>query len=213
MVSTHQTLHAQITILLKAWAWNENDDIPLFLPLHHIHGIINILCCGLWAGATVHLFAQFDITIITQQVAMNTYTIFMAIPTIYVKLIRHLDNIERTDAQNICAGFKRMRLNVSGSAACPARMFEQWRALTGQSLLERYGMTEIGMALSNPYRGECRAGYVGQALPAVTVQLFDEDDQPITDENLTGEIRIKGDTVFLEYWGQQRATLESFKNG
>ena len=213
VVSTHHTLRAQITTLLKAWAWNENDIIPLFLPLHHIHGIINILCCGLWAGATVHLFARFDIANISRQVAINTYTVFMAVPTIYVKLIQYLDGIEHADAQNICAGFKCMRLNVSGSAACPVKVFEQWQALTGQILLERYGMTEIGMALSNSYRGERRAGYVGLPLSGVTVQLFDEDNKPITGENQAGEIRVKGDNVFLEYWGGLEATQESFIDG
>jgi malonyl-CoA/methylmalonyl-CoA synthetase len=61
VVSTHRTVEAQITTLIEAWEWSEDDVIPLFLPLHHIHGIINILSCGLWAGATVHLFSKFDI--------------------------------------------------------------------------------------------------------------------------------------------------------
>ena len=73
-----------------------------------------------------------------------------------------------------------MRLNVSGSAACPIEVFEDWRRLTGQALLERYGMTEIGMALSNPYVGERRPGYVGQPLPGVSVQLIDEAGAVVT---------------------------------
>ena len=106
-----------------------------------------------------------------------------------------------------------MRLNISGSAACPVKLFEQWKEFTGQILLERYGMTEIGMGISNPYNGERRAGAVGQPLPGVECQLFDESDNPIERESESGEIRIKGDNVFLEYWGNEEATESSFRNG
>jgi malonyl-CoA/methylmalonyl-CoA synthetase len=106
-----------------------------------------------------------------------------------------------------------MRLNVSGSAACPVEVFEEWRDLTGQVLLERYGMTEIGMGLSNPYRGERRPGYVGQALPDVAVQLVDEEGDIVTGEGTPGEIRIQSPTVFLEYWGNAEATEASFSDG
>lgn len=213
VVCTHKTIRAQITTLISAWDWTENDSIPLFLPLHHIHGIINILSCGLWAGATVHLFAKFDIPLITRNIVADTYNVFMAVPTIYVKLIQYFDTIDKAELKKIGEGFKRMRLNISGSAACPVKLFNQWQDFTGQVLLERYGMTEIGMGLSNPYKGERRAGYVGQPLPGVKVQLYDEYDEPITEENLAGEIRIKGDNVFLEYWDNPKATKESFKDG
>lgn len=213
VVSTHKTIHAQITTLIKAWSWTEDDIIPLFLPLHHIHGIINILCCGLWAGATVHLFAKFDIPNISSQVIARTFNLFMAVPTIYVKLIQYFDTIKPERVQKICDGFGAMRLNISGSAACPVKLFNQWQELTDQVLLERYGMTEIGMGISNPYDGERRAGCVGQPLPGVETQLFDEEDKPITEEGIPGEIRVKGDNVFLEYWDNEQATRESFKNG
>jgi len=213
VVSTHKTIRAQITTLLDAWSWTSDDVIPLFLPLHHIHGIINILSCGLWAGATVHLFAKFDVPRITDAIIAGTYNVFMAVPTIYVKLIQYFDTIEQDRMQQICAGFKAMRLNISGSAACPVKLFNQWQDLTGQVLLERYGMTEIGMGISNPYDGERRAGYVGQPLPGVQAQLFTEDHQAVTEEGTPGEIRIKGDNVFLEYWDNEKATTESFKDG
>ncbi len=213
VVSTHKTIIAQITTLIDAWEWSADDVIPLFLPLHHIHGIINILSCGLWAGATVHLFAKFDIPKITREVTADTYTVFMAVPTIYVKLIQYFNTIGDVEVARICDGFKDMRLNISGSAACPVKLFKQWQELTGQVLLERYGMTEIGMGISNPYHGERRAGCVGQPLPGVECQLFDEYDQAITEEASPGEIRIKGDNVFLEYWDNPAATTESFKDG
>ena len=213
VVSTHKTISAQITTLIEAWEWSDQDVIPLFLPLHHIHGIINILSCGLWAGATVHLFENFDIPKISEQITIGTYNVFMAVPTIYVKLIQYFETIDERKVREICDGFKKMRLNISGSAACPVKLFKQWKELTGQTLLERYGMTEIGMGISNPYNGERRAGAVGQPLPGVDCQLFDENDNPVQNEAEAGEIRIKGDNVFLEYWDNEEATKSSFRDG
>lgn len=213
VVMTHKAIRAHITRLVSAWKWSENDAIPLFLPLHHAHGIVNVLSCALWCGATVHLMPRLDLPKLCRQVAAGVYSVFMAVPTIYVKLIDYLQSLDTGEATAICNGFGAMRLNVSGSAACPVAVFDEWRALTGQVLLERYGMTEIGMALSSPYHGERRAGYVGQALPGVTVQLFDEDDWPIREESTPGEIRVKGDGVLEEYWNDEKATRESFTDG
>ena len=213
VVMTHRAIRAQITRLVNAWRWSEDDVIPLFLPLHHAHGIVNVLSCALWSGATVHLMPKLDIPKLCRQVAAGVYSVFMAVPTIYVRLIDYLQSLDAGEATAICNGFGAMRLNVSGSAACPVAVFEQWQALTRQALLERYGMTEIGMALSNPYDGERRAGHVGHALPGMTVQLFDEDDRPIHEESTPGEIRIKGDGVLEEYWNDEKATRESFTNG
>ena len=212
-VTTHGNIAAQIETLIAAWEWQADDVIPLFLPLHHVHGIINVLSCALWAGATVYAMPKLDLTALCAQVAADTFSVFMAVPTIYVKLIDHLETREDQEVEAICEGFANMRLNVSGSAACPVEVFEEWRDLTGQMLLERYGMTEIGMALSNPYRGERRPGYVGQALSGVTVQLVDEEGEIVTGEGTPGEIRIQSPTVFLEYWGNREATAASFSDG
>ena len=213
VVSTHKNISAQITTLLEAWEWQEEDAIPLFLPLHHIHGIINVLCCGLWMGARVSLFAKFDMEKILDDVTQGHYTIFMAVPTIYVKIIQHLETLDADEREAICSGFRKMRLNISGSAACPVKLYQQWQELTGQTLLERYGMTEIGMGLSNPYNGERRAGAVGTPLPGVDVALFDDAGNVIDAEDTPGEIRIRGNNVFLEYWNNPKATEESFKDG
>ncbi len=212
VVSTHKNIRAQVTTLIEAWAWQTDDTIPLFLPLHHIHGIINVLCCGLWAGATISLFPKFDMEAILEQVRDHRYSVFMAVPTIYVKIIQYLDSLEPEQRQAICAGFGAMRLNVSGSAACPIKVYQQWLDLTGQTLLERYGMTEIGMAISNPYTGERRAGAVGVPLPGVTVALFDDENHIIEQPDTPGEIRIKGDNVFHEYWDNPQATTNSFRD-
>ena len=213
VVTTHGTIAAQISTLIDAWEWQSSDVIPLFLPLHHVHGIINVLSCALWSGATVHLMPKLDLQRLCDQVTRGVFTVFMAVPTIYVKLIDYLADMDAADRSAIAGGFADMRLNVSGSAACPVEIFESWQRLTGQVLLERYGMTEIGMALSNPYRGERRAGCVGQPLPGVEVQLFDEQHRTITEPATAGEIRIKGGNVFLEYWNNPKATASSFHDG
>jgi len=213
VVSSHKIINSQITTLADAWEWTSEDVIPLFLPLHHIHGIVNILSCGLWAGATIDLYQSFDISKICESVATGRYNLFMAVPTIYVKLIKYFETLPEEKTYEICRGFSDMRLNISGSAACPVKLFNQWNELTGQVLLERYGMTEIGMGISNPYHGERRAGHVGQALPGVTVGLFNDKHEHITEQNMPGEIRIRGANVFLEYWDNPQATEKSFVDG
>lgn len=213
VVTTHAHIAAQIESLIKAWEWHASDRIPLFLPMHHIHGIINVTSCALWAGATIEPFAKFDQPAILDRVKGDAYSLFMAVPTIYVKLIQALEAATPADRAAVVAGFQRMRLMVSGSAALPASVHEQWTALTGQKLLERYGMTEIGMAISNPLRGERRPGAVGQALPGVEIRLKAENGDVITAEDTPGEIQVRGSNVFTEYWGKPAATAESFEAG
>lgn len=106
---------------------------------------------------------------------------------------------------------KKFRLMVSGSAALPVTVMEKWETISGHLLLERYGMTEIGMALSNPYKGERRAGYVGFPLPGVEIRLVNEHYQDVVDE--PGEILVKGNNVFREYWRKLEATRDSFIDG
>ncbi len=213
VMTTHANIQAQIESLVQAWEWSEEDRIPLFLPLHHIHGIININGCALWSGAMVEPFPRFDLNTILDRVCADAYTIFMAVPTIYVKLIQALEAASEADRKVIVAGFKKMRLMVSGSAALPARVHQQWTALTGQELLERYGMTEIGMAISNLYRGERRPGAVGSPLPRVEVRLKAENGPVITAEDEPGEIQVRGPGVFQGYWKRPAATAETFESG
>ena len=213
VVITHRAIHTQITMLIEAWRWSEDDVLPLFLPVHHFHGIVNVLNCALWTGAAVHAMPRLDVAKLCEQVAGGTFTALMAVPTIYVKLVAHIRTLAPAEREAVCAGFGRMRVNISGSAACPVGLFRQWRELTGQVLLERYGTTETGMALSNPYDEERRAGTVGQALPGVTVGLFDENDRPVRTEATPGEIRVKGECVMKEYWNNAEATAEGFTDG
>lgn len=210
VVTTHANIQAQIESLVEAWEWSAADRVPLFLPMHHIHGIINVTSCALWSGATVEAFERFDLNAILGRVRDDAYTVFMAVPTIYVKLIQALEAASTEDRAAIIGGFARMRLMVSGSAALPASVHEQWTALTGQKLLERYGMTEIGMGLSNPYHGERRPGAVGRPLPGVEVRLKAEDGGIVTEENMPGEIQVRGPGVFRDYWNRPEASAETF---
>lgn len=213
VVTTHDTLGAQVASLVQAWEWSEEDRIPLFLPLHHIHGIVNVLGCALWSGALVEVFGKFDARVVLGRVADGAYTLFMAVPTIYVKLIQAIDTAAATDREAIVSGFRRMRLMVSGSAALPETVHARWTELTGQRLLERYGMTEIGMALSTAYRGERRPGSVGVPLPGVEVRLRAEQGAVIGVEDEPGEIQVRGPGVFTAYWNRDEATTAAFEDG
>lgn len=213
VVTTHANIEAQIESLVEAWEWRADDRIPLFLPLHHVHGILNVLCCALWSGAAVEAFASFDLRQVLDRCAQRRYTLFMAVPTIYVKLIAAIEEADDAQRKAWLAGFASMRLMVSGSAALPASVHRRWAELTGQPLLERYGMTEIGMALSNPLHGERRAGTVGRPLPRVEVRLRSESGRLFSHENEPGEIVVRGPTVFREYWNRPEATEASFHDG
>lgn len=214
VVTSHRNIQAQVTTLVDFWQWQASDSIPLFLPMHHTHGIINVLTCALWTGASVEAYAGgFEMPKILQRVSAGAYSVFMAVPTIYVKLIQALEEMGEPQREKVCRAFGAMRLMVSGSAALPVKIHQRWQQLTGQVLLERYGMTEIGMALSNPMDGERRPGSVGVPLPGVDVQLVAEDGSVIETEDTPGEIRVRGDNVFAEYWRNPQATRESFSDG
>ena len=101
---------------------------------------------------------------------------------------------------------------VSGSAALPVSTLNRWKEISGHTLLERYGMTEIGMALSNPLEGERVPGSVGTPLPGVEVRLADEQGEAVAPDT-PGEIEVRGPGVFKEYWGKPDATAQSFRNG
>lgn len=210
VVTTHDNIRAQIESLVTAWEWRADDCIPLFLPMHHVHGIINVACCALWSGAMIEPFPRFDAELVLGRVAARAYTVFMAVPTIYVKLIEFLETNPGTE---VVAGFAAMRLMVSGSAALPPTVHRKWTELTGQCLLERYGMTETAMMISNPLHGERRSGAVGQPLPGVEIRLMSESGRLIGQEGEPGEIQARGAGVFREYWNLPQVTEASFDDG
>lgn len=210
VVSTHKNIEAQITALTEAWHWSKEDHIPLFLPLHHIHGIINSLCCPLFVGAKTTMLGSFNVDRICEEISSKDFTVFTAVPTIYFSLI---DKLEESNDKNIINGFRKMRLMMSGSAALASEIHKKWKNLTGQELLERYGMTEVGMALSNKIDGERRPGSVGIPLPGVEIKLEDDEGKIITDEGEAGQVMIRGPQVFLEYINLSEKTKDSFKEG
>ncbi|QLE51143.1 long-chain fatty acid--CoA ligase [Nostoc sp. C057] len=211
VVTTHQNIQAQVTSLITAWEWTSSDRILHILPLHHIHGIINVLTCALWAGAECHLLSKFDTETVWRRICDGNLTLFMAVPTIYVKLITAWENASKERQKTMSEGCAKMRLMVSGSAALPVQVLEKWQSISGHFLLERYGMTEIGMALSNPLHGERLPGYVGKPLPEVEVRLVDE--KGLVPTGTPGEIQVKGPGVFLEYWQNPEATAKAFQDG
>ncbi len=208
VVTTHQNLEAQISTLVDAWAYSENDKTICILPLHHVHGIINVMSCTLWAGGKV-VFLPFTTEGVFTNFLQGETNVFMAVPTIYFKLIAHWESLPTVEQQALTEAMKKFRLMVSGSAALPISVMEKWERISGHRLLERYGMTELGMAISNPLHGERRAGHIGQALSAVMVRLVDDGNNEISGDE-AGEIQVKGDNVFLEYWRKPDATAATF---
>ena len=212
VVSTHNTIEAQITSLVEAWGWTADDHILHVLPLHHIHGIVNVLGCSEWSGAVCEMLPAFDAEKVWERIVHSNMTLFMAVPTIYARLVSAWNAASPERQKALTAACGKLRLMVSGSAALPVQTLEEWQGISGHVLLERYGMTEIGMALSNPLNGERKPGFVGTPLPKVEMRLVDEDNQPV-EPGSTGEIQVKGPCVFQEYWGKPEATASEFVDG
>ncbi len=212
VVTSHANISAQIRSLVETWEWSADDRIVLCLPLHHVHGIINVVSCALWSGAICEMLPRFDANSVWDRIASGNITLFMAVPTIYAKLIAAWEAASPERRATLSKACARMRLMVSGSAALPVSTLQRWKEISGHTLLERYGMTEIGMALSNPLRGERVPGSVGTPLPSVEVQLVGENGEPVV-PGTAGEIEVRGPSVFAEYWGKPDATREAFRDG
>ncbi|OWK56713.1 Acyl-CoA synthetase family member 3, mitochondrial [Lonchura striata] len=159
VLSTHENVQAVTTGLVEKWEWKKEDVILHVLPLHHVHGVINKLLCPLWVGATCVMFPEFSAHTVWKRLLSSQaprVNVFMAVPTIYAKLMEYYDeHFTQPQVQDFVRAFcqENIRLMVSGSAALPVPVLEKWKSITGHTLLERYGMTEIGMALSNPLHG------------------------------------------------------------
>ncbi|XP_012286073.1 acyl-CoA synthetase family member 3, mitochondrial isoform X2 [Orussus abietinus] len=237
-VLTHKNLQSQVNALVSAWKWSEKDIVLHTLPLNHIHGIVNVLLCSLYAGARCVMLPKFETSSVWSQLLginlANTERVnmYMAVPTIYVKLIQEFDQLFSKNSKmteyihNVCT--TKIRLMVSGSAPLPKPIFDRWEQITGHRLLERYGMTETGMVLSNPLDGERIPGTVGTPLPGVSTRVMkpgvSEDDTEILVQNIaekkdvfsktkgpiSGDLQVKGDSVFRQYWNKSEATAAVF---
>ena len=212
VVLTHANIQAQIECLVQAWGWVAEDRILHVLPLHHTHGVINALACALWCGAACEMLPAFDVGRTWAGLASGRISVFMAVPSIYQRLIAAYRAAAPDEQRRWADGARGLRLAVSGSAPLPASLFDRWRELAGQPLLERYGMTEIGMALSNPLHGDRHRGGVGAPLPGVEVRLVNEAGQDVGDGE-PGEIFVRGPGVFAGYWERPLVTASAFADG
>ncbi|MGZ7081303.1 MAG: AMP-binding protein, partial [Thermoanaerobaculia bacterium] len=201
-VLTHNNFLANAVNLVSCWQITDRDRFLLALPLFHIHALGNGLHCWLLSGCRMRLLERFDHRTATAELLDFRPTLFFGVPTIYVRLL----DTPVEDARAIGA---EMRLCVSGSAPLPAEVLNSFRERFGQTIIERYGMTETFMTMSNPYSGERRAGTVGFPLPGVSARIVDADGND-ADE---GELLVKGPTVFAGYWRRPDATASAFTEG
>jgi malonyl-CoA/methylmalonyl-CoA synthetase len=204
-VLSYNNFAANALNLITCWQIISADRLLLPLPLFHVHGLGNGLHTWLISGCRMRLLERYE----HQKAALTLLdfqpTLFFGVPAMYVRLLE----TPVGTAREIGAG---MRLFVSGSAPLPAQVLEEFRGLFGHTILERYGMSETLMNLSNPYVGERRAGTVGLPLPGVSVRLLDPEGNPVPDGE-TGELHLRGPNVFPGYWNQPEANAEAFRDG
>jgi malonyl-CoA/methylmalonyl-CoA synthetase len=225
---------SQSKSLMQAWDYSPKDHLLHVLPLHHIHGIINAIITPLFAGSTIEFLFPFNSDAVWARLAApfmphgkttEKITFFTVVPTVYNRLLSTHKGLqsEMQEAARKAISPENLRLNISGSAALPTPTKLAWAELSkGNILLERYGMTEVGMALSCGLGNSDRVdGSVGWPLPSVQVRLVDTESNEVIesgeelDENgkeRDGEIQLRGPTIFKEYWDNEKATLEAFTN-
>ena len=188
----HGNLLAQARGAIEAWAWTEADRLVHALPLFHLHGLAMGLHGSLLSGSSMTLVAFDPATVVAE---LNSGgSMFFGVPAMYQRLCEHLETQP--------AELGGVRLFVSGSAPLPPELFRRCESLLGQQPLERYGITEGGIVVSNPYQGPRRPGRVGFPLPGVEVRLGEQE-----------EILLRGGQVFSGYWRNEAATADSFIDG
>ena len=199
---THGNLTAGLDALQVAWGWRDDDLLLHVLPIFHVHGLLVALQAALHAGATTILHAKFDPQRTLQTLQDRRCTVFMAVPTIHRRLV-DVPNAAQFDLSHL-------RLITSGSDRLPDDLFVQFRETFGHTLLERYGMSETIMLLSNPLSGERRVGSVGHPLPGVEVRIVDPETETPLDDNVVGEVQVRGANVCKGYWRQPDKTAAAF---
>lgn len=206
---THENVLALSDVLGEAWGFGPNDTLLHTLPLHHLHGIGVSLIVALVAGAKTR-FVRFEPRAVWE--ALGGATVFMGVPTQHKKLFDAFDVEDEETRRRWTAHGKALRLVTSGSAALPEPVGQRWRALSGAYPLERYGMTEIGIVLSNPLAGERRPGTVGKPLRGVDLRVVAESGSDAEPDE-PGELWIRARTVFAGYDGRGSATRDAFSGG
>ncbi|MCU0493450.1 MAG: acyl-CoA synthetase [Chloroflexaceae bacterium] len=233
---SHGNLAANIAAVAAAWEWTDSDRLLLTLPLFHIHGLGVGTHGTLFTGASMLLRRHFNAAETLDTLAQGQATMFFGVPTMYTRLIAEAR--ARTENQepgtthaaaqagsrfpsaarfvslsNGRAGSvpsSQIRLFVSGSAPLSPQTFAEFAQLFGQPILERYGMTETGMNLTNPYRGERRPGTVGMPFPGQQARIVDVATRQPLPPGAMGEIQVRGPHVFQGYWQRPEATAEAF---
>ncbi|PYT32915.1 MAG: hypothetical protein DMG57_00390 [Acidobacteria bacterium] len=202
---TYHNFAANAANLIACWQITSSDRFLLPLPLFHVHGLANGLHCWLISGCLMRLLERFEHEKGVATLLAFRPTLVFGVPAIYVWLLE-------TPPQAASEIGRSMRLFVSGSAPLPVQVLEEFRTLFGHTILERYGMSETLMNLSNPYAGERRAGTVGFPLPGVSARLLDKELHAVADGEI-GELYLRGPNVFPGYWNRPDATREVFFDG
>jgi malonyl-CoA/methylmalonyl-CoA synthetase len=197
---SHRNVAAIASQLVSAWRWRAEDCLLLTLPLFHVHGLIAGLTTSLCAGSRIVLHERFDAHAVLERLAEGDVSMFFGVPTMYVRLIEHAAS----------RAIPPIRLFVSGSAALSVETFEQIERRFGARILERYGATEFGFPLGNPYAGPRVAGSVGVPMPGVRVRIAAPGEVRATASGEIGELLVAGPNVFAGYWRQPEATAAAF---
>ncbi|KAF2952403.1 probable CoA ligase CCL8 isoform X2 [Oryza sativa Japonica Group] len=221
VVHTHKGIVSQVQILSEAWGYRSEDQFLHCLPLHHVHGLFNALFAPLYSGSVVEFMPKFSVRGIWQRWRESypnngskndeAITVFTGVPTMYTRLLQGYDGMDPEQQSASSFAAKQLRLMMCGSSALPSPLMKRWEEVTGHRLLERYGMTEFVMALSNPLHGARKEGTVGKPLPCVEAKIIMEDGAETTSE--VGELCIRSPSLFKEYWRKPEVTAESFIDG
>lgn len=204
-VLTHNNFVVNAINLVTCWQFTAADRLLLTLPLFHVHGLGNGIHCWLASGCRLRLTERFSHDRTADWMLEFEPTVFFGVPTMYLRMLEW-------PAETAAAIGAAMRLFVSGSAPLPARTLEEFRERFGHTILERYGMSETLMNLTNPYVGERRAGSVGLPLPGVSVRNLDPDGNPVPDDEI-GELFLRGPNLFAGYWRDPEATAAAHRDG
>jgi len=207
-VLTHANIGVQQQLVGEAWGFTEQDVLLHALPLHHMHGLAIALLTALGAGAATRM-RSFDAPAIWEEMA--NASVFMGVPAMYHRLFLAFDAATEEQRARWTASAKNLRHATSGSAALPVTLAERWRAITGTIPLERFGMTEIGVGITNPLHGPRFPGCVGLPLPTVETRIVGEpDERGERADAETGELWIRGPSVFAGYHRKEEETRKAF---
>ncbi|HET7480909.1 MAG TPA: acyl-CoA synthetase [Rubrobacteraceae bacterium] len=198
----HRNLAANAAAVCEAWRWTEEDRLLLALPLFHTHGLMVGAHGTFYMGASAELHRRFDAAKVYEALLEGWVTMFFGVPTMYTRLLREAEKRDERPAP--------LRLYVSGSAPLSPQAFEEFERLFGERILERYGMTETIMNLTNPFDGERRPGTVGGPFPGQEARVVDLETRKLLPPGEDGEIEVRGPHVFAGYLNRPDATEESF---